>query len=122
MRKVFLLFVLTAIAAFAADVTGNWKGSIETPNGNMDLTFVLKQAGTAVSGTIQSQMGEQKIDDGGKMDGDKISFSMTMDFGKITYSGTVTGDEMKLNMAFGGGGGMGGDMPPMPPIIAKRVK
>ena len=120
MRKLFFLFALTAIAAFAADVTGSWKGSIETPNGNMDMTFVLKQTGAAVTGTIQSQMGEQKIDDGGKMDGDKISFSMTMDFGKITYSGTVSGDDMKLNMAFAGGGG--GDMPAMPPIIAKRVK
>ena len=109
------------MAAFAADVTGNWKASMEGPQGAMELTFALKQAGTVVSGSINSPMGETKLDEGGKLDGDKISFSMTMDFGKITYSGTVAGDEMKLTMAFGGGG-MGGDMPPMPPLVAKRVK
>jgi hypothetical protein len=41
-------------------------------------------------------------------------------FGKISYAGTVKDDEMTLNMSFAGGGG--GDMPQMPPIVAKRVK
>lgn len=118
-----LLFLLAALAmvAFAADVdvTGNWKASVETPNGSMDLTYVLKSTGNVVTGTIQSQMGEMKIDDGGKIDGDKISFSVTIEnIGKISYSGTVKGDEMTLNFTFGGGG----DMPPMPAIVAKRVK
>jgi len=115
----FLLAVLDAVA-FAADVdvTGNWKASVETPNGSMDLTYVLKSTGNVVTGTIQSQMGEMKIDEG-KIDGDKISFSATIEnIGKISYSGTVKGDEMTLNFTFGGGG----DMPPMPAIVAKRVK
>ncbi len=115
----FLLAVLAAVA-FAADVdvTGNWKASVETPNGSMDLTYVLKSTGNVVTGTIQSQMGEMKIDEG-KIDGDKISFSATIEnIGKISYSGTVKGDEMTLNFTFGGGG----DMPPMPAIVAKRVK
>jgi hypothetical protein len=119
MRKLIFLLAALSLAAFAADVTGNWKASIETPNGSMEFTYVLKADGNTVTGTMQSQMGEMKLDEG-KLDGDKISFSVTADFGKISYAGTVKDDEMTLNMSFAGGGG--GDMPQMPPIVAKRVK
>jgi autotransporter translocation and assembly factor TamB len=118
MRKLVFLLAAISLTAFAADVTGNWKASLETPNGSMEFTYVLKADGNAVTGTIQSQMGDMKIDEG-KIDGDKISFSVTVEnMGKISYNGTVKGDEMTLNFTFGGGG----DMPPMPPIVAKRVK
>ncbi len=124
MRKLLMLLTLLALCAamaFAADVTGSWKGSFETPMGTMENTFVLKADGSTVTGTIQGGPGgELKIDDG-KIEGDKISFSATMEFGTIKYSGTVTGDEMKLEMSFGGGGGRGEGMPPMQ-ITAKRVK
>jgi hypothetical protein len=120
MRKLIFLLAALSVAAFAADVTGNWKASLETPNGTMEFTYVLKADGNTVTGTIQSQMGEMKLDEG-KLDGDKISFSITVEnFGKISYAGTVKDDEMTLNMSFAGGGG--GDMPQMPPIVAKRVK
>jgi autotransporter translocation and assembly factor TamB len=119
MRKLVFLLAALSLTAFAADVTGNWKASLETPNGSMEFTYVLKADGNTVTGTIQSQMGDMKIDEG-KIDGDKISFSVTVEnMGKISYNGTVKGDEMTLNFTFAGGGG---DMPPMPPIVAKRVK
>jgi hypothetical protein len=119
MRKSIFLLAALSLAAFAADVTGSWKASLETPNGSMEFTYVFKADGTTVTGTVQSQMGEMKIDEG-KLDGDKISFSVTPgDFGKISYSGTVKGDEMTLNFTFSGAAA---DMPPMPPIVAKRVK
>ncbi len=119
MRKLIFLLAALSVAAFAADVTGNWKASIETPNGAMEFTYVLKADGNTVTGTMQSQMGEMKLDEG-KLDGDKISFSITVEnFGKISYAGTVKDDEMTLNMTFAGGGG---DMPQMPPVVAKRVK
>jgi autotransporter translocation and assembly factor TamB len=118
MRKLVFLLAALSLTAFAADVTGNWKASLETPNGSMEFTYVLKADGNTVTGTIQSQIGDMKIDEG-KIDGDKISFSVTVEnMGKISYNGTVKGDEMTLNFTFGGGG----DMPPMPPIVAKRVK
>jgi hypothetical protein len=121
MRKLIFLLAAFSLAAFAADVTGSWKASMDTPNGSMDMTFVLKADGNVVTGAVQSQMGEMKIDDG-KLDGDKISFSISPgDFGKLTYTGTIKGDEMTLTMGFPGGG-PGGDMPAMPPLVAKRAK
>jgi hypothetical protein len=64
MRKLIFLLAALSVAAFAADVTGNWKASLETPNGTMEFTYVLKADGNTVTGTIQSQMGEMKIDEG----------------------------------------------------------
>ena len=63
-----------------------------------------------------------KIEEG-KIDGDKVSFAVNMEFGKLTYSGTFTDDTLKLKMSFGGGaaGGPGGDMPAME-ITCKRQK
>ena len=101
--------VLIAILAFsfsglaAEDANGTWKATIETPQGAMENTFLLKIDGGKVTGTISSQMmGSQQISDG-KIDGDKITFSITSDFGVISYSGTIKGDDMKLTLTVGGG-------------------
>jgi hypothetical protein len=119
MRKPILLMAIFSIAAFAADVTGSWKASIDTPNGSMDLTYVLKADGNTVTGSVQSQMGELKIDEG-KIDGDKITFSVNIEnMGKMTYTGTVKDDQMTLKFSFAGAPD---GMPDMPPIVAKRVK
>jgi hypothetical protein len=119
MRKLIFLLAALSLAAFAADVTGNWKASLDTPNGALEFTYVLKADGNVVTGTVQSQMGEMKIDEG-KLDGDKISFSVTIEnMGKLVYKGVVKGDEMTLNFTFPGAPA---DMPAMPPIVAKRVK
>ncbi len=48
-----LAMAFTAAAAMAADVTGTWNGSAETPNGNFQLTFTFKQDGAALTGTVQ---------------------------------------------------------------------
>jgi hypothetical protein len=111
-RKLILLIAVFAIAGFAADVTGVWKGNMTMQDNPIEHTFVLKSAGNAVTGTLTvAGMGsEMKIEDG-KIDGDKISMAVTMEFGKITFSGTVSGDEMKLSIGMDGGGpgGPGGD-------------
>jgi hypothetical protein len=118
MRKLVLLVMVVALAASAADISGTWKGSIETPGGSFDNTFVLKAEGTKLTGTLQGGPGgEMKIDEG-KVEGDKVSFSITMEFGKLTYAGTFTADDMKLKVSMSGGGG---DMPPME-LNCKRAK
>lgn len=82
--------------------------------GPMENTFTLKMDGANVTGTITSQMGELKIEKG-KVDGDKISFEASMDMGTMAYTGTISGNEMKLKMTMGGGD-MTMDM------VAKKVK
>jgi hypothetical protein len=118
MRKLLFLLAVLALTASAADISGTWKGTIETPGGSFDNTFVLKAEGAKLTGTLQGGPGgEMKIDEG-KVDGDKVSFSVTMEFGKLTYAGTFSADDMKLKISFGDGGG---DMPPME-LNCKRVK
>jgi hypothetical protein len=100
------------VAAFAADVTGSWKGTMDTPMGAMDLTATLKADGNAVSGTLNFMGNDQKIEKG-KLDGDKISFEINMEFGTMAYSGTVTDDELKLTVAVADN---------QVPLVLKRVK
>jgi len=99
MRKLTVFF-LFAFAVLAADVTGTWKGSIETPNGAREITMNLKAEGSALTGTISGRQGETPIQDG-KIDGDNISFNMTRGDFKILYKGKVTGNEIKFDVSFG---------------------
>ena len=73
MRKMILLLALFAISALAADVSGAWKGSMETPMGKMDLALTLKTDGPSPSGTMNFMGNDSKLE---KLviDGSKISF------------------------------------------------
>jgi hypothetical protein len=60
----------------------------------------------------------------GKVEGDKLSFTITFEGGpngamKITNEGTIAGEEIKLTTKFEGGDFGGGDRPP---ATLKRVK
>ena len=102
--KIILIAAMTAVlslVAFAADASGTWKASIETPNGTMENTFTFKVDGDKLTGTItMGQMGEGPISEG-KVEGDNVTFAVVREFNgnqyRINYKGKVTGDEMKLN-------------------------
>jgi hypothetical protein len=128
MRIKILLMTVCALSillttAWAADIDGTWKGTREMMGQSMEqsFTFVVdKSDPTKFTGTSPGfQGGESKVTDG-KIDGDKVSFTVEtagkMAGMKIKYKGTVNNDEMKLTfeMDFSGvdfsamGGGMGG--------------
>jgi hypothetical protein len=73
-----VLFLLLATAAWAADVTGTWKGEVSSPDGNsFSLTYTFKQDGAKLTGTVLSPQGDDRLPlDNGKVEGDKISFSV----------------------------------------------
>jgi hypothetical protein len=106
MKRIFLTALMTAIAAFAADVTGNWKASAEGPNGTMERTFALKVEGEKLSGeTVSSFAGKSEIRDG-KIKGDDISFVITISLQgntlDVTYKGKVVSkDEIKFTSEAG---------------------
>jgi len=88
MKRLLILMAVFAIAAFAADVTGNWKASAEGPIGHMERTFAFKQEGTKLTGeTVSSLAGKSTITDG-KVEGDTVTFTITVN---------IQGNEMKLN-------------------------
>jgi hypothetical protein len=113
-------------SALAADVTGNWTGEMGGPDGGgMTITFHFKQDGTKLTGTVEGPQGEPVQINDGKVDGDKISFTLKIDFGggdgmKIIHDGTVNGDEIKLNTKIEGGPGGGAGSPG--PMTLKRAK
>jgi hypothetical protein len=112
MKRLLTATLLFALAAAAADISGNWKGTAEGPNGNLERTFTFKVDGAKLTGETESQMlGKSTITDG-KIDGDNISFSITANMQgnemKLTYKGKVGGGEIKLTSEAAGGGGGGG--------------
>ena len=114
-----LLAALVTITVAAADISGTWKGTAESPNGTFVRTFVFHQEGTALTGeTVSERTGKSEIKDG-KVEGDKVTFTITMNFQgndvKVNYSGTIAGDEIKLR-AEAAEGGFGVD------YVAKRAK
>jgi hypothetical protein len=94
MRRALLALVMTigmAASAFAADVTGKWIGSVETPNGPIELTYEFKAAGEALTGTVASAMGSLPLNNG-KVAGDVITY-------EVALEGSVIKHEAKINEA-----------------------
>lgn len=108
MKRVLVLMLLLALAALAADVTGTWKATAEGPNGTMSRTFVLKAEGSKLTGeTTSSLFGKSTITDG-KIDGDNLSFTITVKFQdnemKLNYKGKVNGNEIRFTVENANGG------------------
>jgi hypothetical protein len=100
------LFILGALLTAAADVTGTWKGTADTPNGPVERTFVFKVDGNKLTGETSSEMlGKSTITDG-KIDGDNLSFTITAKYQdnemKLNYKGKVNGNEIKFTVEIPG--------------------
>ena len=106
MKWIWILIAAFAMTAAAADVTGTWKATFEGPNGKGEGTFVLKSDGDKVTGTYASRFGEAPISEG-KLEGENISFFVVRNLNgnefKLSYKGTVQGNDMKLTVSFPGG-------------------
>ena len=122
MRKLIttgLLLGLLSLTALAADITGKWTAQVPGRGGQTrDVTFNFKVDGNTLTGTVSGPQGDMEISDG-KIDGDTISFTQTMEFNgnsmKFVYKGTVSGDEIKFTRTREGGEG------PAQEFTAKRA-
>jgi hypothetical protein len=120
-NKLTLLLVflgLAAITAVAADVNGQWIAQVPGRGGQLsETTFQFKADGTKLTGSITTQRGESAISDG-KIEGDNISFTQTLEFGgnsfKFLYEGKVSGSEIKMTRKREGGQGQAQE------FVAKR--
>lgn len=103
--RTLLMFVaalaLFTVSAFAAGIDGKWAATMEGQNGPMTTTFTFKADGDKLTGTVSGRNGEAPIEDG-KIEGNNISFVRTMERNgekmQIKYSGTLSGDELKLKV------------------------
>jgi hypothetical protein len=101
-----VLSLMFVVSAFAADVTGKWKGESEGPNGQKrETAMTLEAKGSTVTGTVLGGRGGEATIEDGKIDGDNISFSVTRNMGgndvKVQYKGKVTGDEIRFAVTAG---------------------
>ncbi|MGC9946409.1 MAG: hypothetical protein ABSF64_08580 [Bryobacteraceae bacterium] len=122
MRKLIttgFLMGLLALTAMAADVTGKWTAQLPGRGGQTrEATFNFKADGNTLTGTVSGRQGDMEISDG-KIDGDSLSFTQTMEFNgnsmKFVYKGTISGDSIKFTRQRDGG-----DQPPQE-FTAKRA-
>jgi hypothetical protein len=101
-----LLVLLYAVPARAADVDGKWSGSIETPMGDIMVGFEFKADGAMLTGSTTSLDGSAVPIKNGKIEGNKVTFLVSLDFGgmpiDLNYTGIVSPTEIKMTAEFAG--------------------
>jgi hypothetical protein len=96
-------------AAPAGNVSfdGRWTGSTEIQGfGTIPMGYNFKSEGNKLTGTSDGQNGPIPIANG-KIDGNKIKFNVTLNFGGqnivVNYTGVLTDDKLKLTWPGQGG-------------------
>src|SRR5262249_57588103 len=93
----FMFAAVLTVGAQSTNVTGNWKLTIETPNGTGNPSLVLKQDGEKLTGTYKGRFGDSPLE--GTVKGKEIKFSFKVNAQgqdlQVEYAGAVDGDTMK---------------------------
>jgi hypothetical protein len=102
----FGLLLAAATPAFAADIDGKWTGTVDSPNGPVTINYTFKASGEVLTGSTADPMGKEWPIANGKISGNKVSFSLTLDFGQgpatFNYTGELSPAELKLHSDFMG--------------------
>jgi len=100
MKRLLLAVIAAAVLSaglFAADlnVGGNWEMTMDSPHGKMTGPLTLQQDGTKLTGAFETEH-TGKLPLSGKVDGDKILFSIEAPGGQMTidFEGTKQGDKL----------------------------
>jgi hypothetical protein len=103
--RLIAALLISSAPAFAGSIDGKWTGSVDTPQGHVDLTYVLASTGTELTGTATGPDGNPVPIEHGKIEGDKISFSLTFNVGQpmtFSYTGILSGKQLKIHSEVGG--------------------
>ena len=98
----FALSMLVVTPAFAADVSGTWNATVDLGSRKGTPTFVLKQAGDALTGTYTGQLGTSDVT-GTAKDG-AVDFTFSVMGATVKYDGKVdaSGNAMSGTVDYGG--------------------
>ncbi|HEY3940643.1 MAG TPA: hypothetical protein VGL97_24655 [Bryobacteraceae bacterium] len=109
--RLILAGCLVTAALWAADVNGKWTAEMQGRNGNtMTVNMNLKADGDKLTGTVSGRNGDTDISDG-KVDGDNVSFKVVREFNgnkrTMEYKGKMEGDTIHFTVTMEGGMGGG---------------
>jgi hypothetical protein len=116
--RIVILILLLAVAALAADITGDWKGDLQTPRGIVQVSYTFKQEGETLTGTWQTANTPVLQISEGKVKGDQITFVVLFDQNAnitLAHEGTLKNDEIQFTMK------PSGEFPGST-VVARRVK
>jgi hypothetical protein len=105
-RLLFVTLISACFAAlvFAGDISGNWAGTMAFGDQQIPLSYTFKVDGDKLTGAVHGPNGDLPLIEG-KVEGDKISFAISVDMGgnptKFVSSGTVKGEEIALDTKAG---------------------
>ena len=102
--RLFLTAGAVAAAAPAhASPAGKWHAEFDTQIGKQIYDYTIQQEGQSFTGKAVAEIGGNKVESALteiKVDGGKVSFTESLKFQdnelRITYSGTILGNELKL--------------------------
>ena len=125
-KLLFVVAILCALtfAVYAADVTGKWTWEQAGRQGGNPTTstLTLKADGSNLTGSLDGGRGGPTDISDGKVDGNKISFTVKRSMGGndvvTPYKGTLDGDTLTLEFSRPGRGG--GEPTPVK-VVAKRA-
>jgi len=91
----FLVMAFATTMLAAADVTGSWRGTF-TPEGRDagPALLILKQEGTAVTGTAGPDENERHAISKGKVENDTVVFEVETPGGVMKFALKQKGDEL----------------------------
>jgi hypothetical protein len=95
-----LVMILLSTSLFAGDVTGKWKGPMQSGG---DSIFDLKSAKDVITGNMLGYDGKQYPVSDGKLDGENLSMKVAFEWQgqpvTLIVTGKVAGEEMQLHIA-----------------------
>lgn len=100
MKRCITSFLLFAVMAWAADLTGKWSGSFRAEGADQSIPqlLILKQQTQTLSGTAGPNAGEQYPIENGRVDGNEASFQVTTGEWKFTYNLTAEKNSLSGNL------------------------
>lgn len=95
----FFIFLLLGVAAYAADVSGNWSGKTRLSlNGKVEEDTVylsLKQTADIITGTAGPTLQTQSPISAGKIEGNRIVLEVPVPGGVFKFDINLEGEHLK---------------------------
>jgi hypothetical protein len=121
-----LLLVLLALPAATQGVAGVWNASITNDLGTMPLVIELSVEGSKLNGSFSNHFMPKIPIQQGRVDGNRISFTLLLASVTLDYRGVIDGDKLTLTHEVsadrgGAGPSFGGALRAVPVLTATRA-